>query len=188
MSCSNLTTGKNAAGACKIIGGVETVYLANSDLVASVGTTGSDETEAIGSINPTTPGATGLFFEFSQIQETSSFTATPTASVQNGSLFYETLLSLVFTDYNASLRYTIKTLSENNLVGVVVMKTGEYVYLGVSGGLDINGGAGGSGVAAGDKNGADLEFRGIEADPPMTLDASFIASSGWTDLINPTIS
>lgn len=187
MSCSNLTTGKNAAGACKSIGGVETVYLANSDLVASIGTTGADDTEAIGSINPTTPGATGLFFEFKQIQETSSATFTPTANVQNGSLFYETLLSLVFTDYNASLRYTVKTLSENNLVAVVVLKSGEYVYLGASGGLDINGGAGSSGVAAGDKNGADLEFRGIENDPPLTLEASFIASTDWTDLINPTV-
>jgi len=182
MACSQLTTGRNAAAACKIIGGVETVYLANSDNVTAIGVTGSNETEAINSIT-TLAGATGIFYEFNQIQETSSFTATPTANIQNGSLFYENILTLVFTDYDASLRYTIKTLAENNLVAVAKMKTGEYVYLGQSGGLDINGGEAGSGTAAGDRNGASLEFRGIDQNPPLTLDAAFIASTGWTDLI-----
>lgn len=182
MACSNLTTGKNAKSACKIQGGVSTVYLANADMVASVGTTGADETEAINAIVGTA-GATGFFYEFGQIQETSSFSMTPNSSIPNGSLFYETLLNLTFTDYNASLRYTIKTLTENNLVGVVVLKTGEYVYLGQDGGLDINGGSGSSGILAGDKNGFDLIFRGVESAPPLTLDAAFIASTDWTDLL-----
>lgn len=185
MACSNLTTGRNAAGACKIIGGVDTVWLSNSDNVTAVGVTGAGtSSEAINSI---TAGATGVFYQFKQIQETSSFTATPNANIQNGSLFYETLLTLVFTDYNPTLRYVIKTLAENNLVAVVKLKTGEYVYLGVSGGLDINGGEGGSGTASGDRNGASLEFRGVEQDPPLTLDAAFVASTGWTDLINSTV-
>ena len=184
MACSNLTTGRNAAGACKIIGGVETVYFSNSDNVTAVGVTGAGTSdEAINSITATgTP-----FFEFNQIQETSSFTATPNANIQNGSLFYETLLTVVFTDYNPTLRYVIKSLSENNLVAVVKLKTGQYVYLGESGGLDINGGEGGSGVASGDRNGASLEFRGVEQDPPLTLDATFVASTGWTDLIDSTV-
>jgi len=184
MACSNITTGRNAAAACKIIGGLETVYLANSEDITAVGVTGSGtSSEAINSI---TAGGTGVFFEFRQIQETSSFTATPNANVQNGSLFYETLLTIVFTDYNASLRYVIKTLAENNLVAVVKLKTGQYVYLGESGGLDINGGEGGSGTASGDRNGASLIFRGVEGDPPLTLAATFVASSNWTNLINPT--
>jgi len=185
MACSNLTTGRNAAAACKIIGGLETVYLCNSDQITAVGTTGSGATEAVNSITAATASP---FFEFRQIQETSSFTATPNANVQNGSLFYETLLTIVFTNYNASLRYVIKSLSENNLIAVAKMKTGEYVLLGQSGGLDINGGEGGSGVASADRNGASLEFRGVEQDPPLTLDAAFIASTGWTDLIDSTVS
>ena len=40
MACSSILYGKNAAGACKIIGGVETVYITNSDKVTAVGTTG----------------------------------------------------------------------------------------------------------------------------------------------------
>ena len=184
MACSNLTTGRNAAAACKIIGGVDTVYLANSDDVTAIGLTGAGtSTEAINSI---TAGGTGIFFEFKQIQETSSFTATPNSNVQNGSLFYETLLTIVFTDYNASLRYVIKTLAENNLVAVVKLKTGQYIYLGESGGLDINGGEGGSGTASGDRNGVSLIFRGVEGDPPLTLNATFVASSGWTNLLNST--
>lgn len=185
MACSNLTTGRNAAGACKIIGGIETVYFANSDDVTAIGVTGANTVgEAINSI---TAGGTGIFYEFKQIQETSSFTATPTASITNGTLFYETLLTVVFTDYNPTLRYVIKTLAENNLVAVVKMKTGVYVYLGESGGLDINGGEGGSGVASGDRNGASLEFRATAAEPPLTLDSAFVASSGWTNLLNSTV-
>jgi len=185
MACSNLTTGRNAQGACKIIGGVEEVFFANSDNITAVGVTGSGTSDE--AINSMTAGSTGVFYSFKQIQETSSFTATPNANIQNGSLFYETLLTVVFTDYNPTLRYVIKTLSENNLVAVVKLKTGTYVYLGESGGLDINGGEGGSGVASGDRNGASLEFRGVEQDPPLTLDAAFVASTGWTDLVNSTV-
>jgi len=185
MSCSNLTTGRNSASACKIIGGVDIVYLSNSDLITAVGVTGAGtSSEAINSITGSTASP---FYKFQQIQETSSFTATPNANIQNGSLFYETLLTLVFTDYNPTLRYVIKTLAENNLVAVVKLKTGQYVYLGISGGLDVNAGEGGSGTASGDRNGASLTFRGVEQDPPLTLDAAFIASSAWTDLINSTV-
>jgi len=46
MACSNLTTGRGSVG-CKIIGGVEKVYLANSDMITAVGTTGANETEVI---------------------------------------------------------------------------------------------------------------------------------------------
>lgn len=161
------------------------MFLANSEDITAVGVTGAGTaSEAINSI---TAGGTGVFFTFNQIQETSSFTATPNANVQNGSLFYESILTLVFTNYDAGLRYVIKTLAENNLVAVVLLKSGEYVYLGQSGGLDVNGGEGGSGVASGDRNGASLTFRAVEADPPLTLDAAFVASSGWTTLINPTV-
>jgi hypothetical protein len=186
MSCSLITTGRNAAGACKVIGGIETVYIANSDLISGYSISGSGTTEAIDDI-ATVAGATGIFYEFKQIQETSGFTATPNANIQNGSLFFETILTLVFTNYNASLRYVIKTLAENNLVAIAKMKTGEYVLLGQSAGLDVSGGEGGSGVSAGDRNGASLTFRGIEANPPAVLDPTFVASTDWTDLINPAV-
>jgi len=181
-SCSLLTAGRGA-GACKIIAGVERVYLANSDLIESVGVTGADEMEEINAIGMTG----GTFYTFYQIQETSSFTSTPTANVQNGSLFYETILTLVFTDYNASLRYTIKTLAENNLVAIVEMKSGEMVFIGESGGIDISGGDGGSGTASGDRNGASLTFRGVEKDPPMTLSAEYIASPEFEAIIAPNV-
>jgi hypothetical protein len=185
MACSNLTTGRNAAGACKIIGGIDTLWLANSDDITAVGVTGANTVnEAINSI---TAGGTGVFYQFKQIQETSSFTATPTANIQNGSLFYESLLTIVFTDYNPTLRYVIKTLAENNLVAVVKLKTGTYVYLGDEGGLDINGGEGGSGTASGDRNGASLIFRATSGEPPLTLNSAFVASSAWTNLLNSSV-
>ena len=81
MSCSNIIYGHNSAGACKIIGGIETLYLTNSDNVTAVGTTGPTP---LTQINSFTMGATSdFFYEFKQIQETSSLTMTPTANVQN---------------------------------------------------------------------------------------------------------
>lgn len=183
MSCSLLTTGKNAASSCKAIGGIETVYIANSDLIASYAVSGTGPNEEISSI----VGATGVFYQFKQIQETSSFTSTPNANIQNGSLFFETILTLVFTNYNSSLRYVIKTLAENNLVAIAKMKTGEYVLLGQSAGLDVNGGEGGSGVASGDRNGASLTFRGVESAPPMTLSSTFVSSPSWAALVNANV-
>ena len=182
-ACSQLTTGRSV-GACKGIGGITSFYVANSDNITAVGTTGSAETLAINSI---TAGATGVFYQYPQVQETSSITFTPTANVQNSSLFYEMIATMQFANYDASLRYIAQTLGENNLVIVALLKSGEYVYLGESGGMDINGGSGQSGQAAGDLNGFTLEFRGIQGTPPKTLDATFVASTGWTDLINSTL-
>ena len=185
MACSNILYGHNSAGACKIIGGVETVYITNSDNVIAVGTTGPSP---VTQINSFTMGATSdFFYEFKQIQETSSITMTPNANVQNYSLFYECILTLVFTDYNAELRYVVKSLADNNLVAVVKLRSGEYLYVGQELGLDINGGDGGSGVAAGDRNGFSLTFRSVEANPPLTLDPTFVASAGWTSLISSAL-
>ena len=184
MACSNILYGHNAAGACKIIGGVETVYITNSDNITAVGTTGPSP---VTQINSFTYATGGTWYEFKQIQETSSLTMTPTANVQNYSLFYDCVLTLVFTDYNAELRYVVKSLADNNLVAVVKLRSGEYLYVGQELGLDINGGEGGSGVAAGDRNGFSLTFRSVESNPPLTLDPTFVASIGWTSKISSSL-
>lgn len=184
MACSNILYGHNAAGACKIIGGVETVYITNSDEITAVGTTGPSP---VTQINSFTYATGGMWYEFKQIQETSSLTMTPTANVQNYSLFYDCILTLVFTDYNAELRYVVKSLADNNLVAVVKLRSGEYLYVGQELGLDINGGEGGSGVAAGDRNGFSLTFRSVESNPPLTLDPTFVASVGWTSKISSSL-
>ena len=185
MACSLILYGHNAAGACKIIGGVSEVYIANSDSVSAVGTTGPAPVTQINSF--TMGGTADFFYAFKQIQETSSLTMTPTANVQNYSLFYDCILTLVFTDYNAELRYVVKSLADNNLVAVVKLRSGEYLYVGQELGLDINGGDGGSGLAAGDRNGFSLTFRSVESNPPLTLDSSFVASSAWTNLISASL-
>ena len=184
MACSQIIYGYNARGACKIVGGVKTVYLTNSENITAVGTTGPSPVTQIDSFTYATGG---LWYEFNQIQETSSLTMTPVANVQNYSLFFEEILTLVFTSYDANLRYIVKSLAQNNLVAVVELRSGEFVYIGNYTGLDISGGEGGSGVAAGDRNGFSLTFRAIEPEAPLTLDPTFVASSGWTSKVSSSI-
>ena len=80
MACSQIIYGFNARGACKIVGGVKTVYLTNSENITAVGTTGPSP---VTQINSFTYATGGLWYEFNQIQETSSLTMTPNANVQN---------------------------------------------------------------------------------------------------------
>jgi hypothetical protein len=112
---------------------------------------------------------------------------TPNANITNYSLFYECILTLVFTNYDANLRYVVKSLADNNLVAVIELRSGEFIYIGNYTGLDINGGEGGSGVAAGDRNGFSLTFRALEENTPLTLDPTFVASSGWTNKISSSL-
>lgn len=184
MACSQIIYGFNARGACKIVGGVKTVYLTNSENITAVGTTGPSP---VTQINSFTYATGGLWYEFNQIQETSSLTMTPNASVQNYSLFFEEILTLVFTNYNADLRYIVKSLAQNNLVAVVELRSGEFVYIGNYTGLDISGGEGGSGIAAGDRNGFSLTFRAIEPEAPLTLDPTFVESVDWTSKVSSSI-
>ncbi len=150
------------------LGGLKSVYFIESGNIASY-------TEAAGVITGITLDAGKFFFKYDLVKETSSFTETVTASVQNGTIFYAQELSLVLNKLQANTRNEILLLAQNTLVAIAEDKNGKYWLLGKSNGLDITGGTAASGVATGDRNGYQLTFSGQEAALAPEVDSDIIA-------------
>ena len=134
-------------------GGIEKIFIANGP-VESI-------TEAAGTITAITVGGSALtpsdFFEFEVPRQTSSFTETINVSNENGTVFYDQALTMIFNKMEASKRDQILLLSQNNEM-VVVFKdnNGKYFSVGVERGAYMTAGTSVSGVAYGDRNGYEL--------------------------------
>lgn len=168
MPCTSFTSARGLA-CTKTMGGIDTAYLIQYLPSASF------TTSSIGLISGSFTNLGGnKFYEFELIQETSNFTFTPNANVQNQSLFYGETLTMVFTGYDAVLRNHITAMANNTIRAIVKTNDNKYFYLGDWSGLDVSAGEAGSGTAAGDRNGLSITFRGINITPPREVDPALI--------------
>ena len=152
-------------------GGIEKIFIANGP-VESI-------TEAAGTITAITVGGSALtpsdFFEFEVPRQTSSFTETINVSNENGTVFYDQALTLIFNKMEASKRDQILLLSQNNEM-VVVFKdnNSKYFSVGVERGAYMTAGTSVSGVAYGDRNGYELTISGMEEQPSFEVTGSIV--------------
>jgi hypothetical protein len=117
-----------------------------------------------------------FFYKYDLIKETSSFTETITASVQNGTIFYAQELTVILNKLQANTRNEILLLAQNSLIAIAEDKNGKYWMLGQAGGLDITGGTAASGVATGDRSGYELTFSGQEKALSPEVSSGIIAA------------
>ena len=152
-------------------GGIEKIFIANGP-VESI-------TETSGTITAITVGGSALtpsdFFEFEVPRQTSSFTETINVSNENGTVFYDQALTMIFNKMEASKRDQILLLSQNNEM-VVVFKdnNGKYFSVGVERGAYMTAGTSISGVAYGDRNGYELTISGMEEQPSFEVTGSIV--------------
>lgn len=116
------------------------------------------------------------FWKYAQVRETSSFTETITANVQNGTIFYQQEVTVIINKLAAATRNEILLLAKNRLMAIVEDMNGNYWLLGAKNGLDITGGNSATGTASGDRNGYTLTFQAMEADPMWSISGAVINS------------
>ena len=152
-------------------GGLDKIFIANGP-VESI-------TESSGTITAITVGGSALtpsdFFEFEVPRQTSSFTETINVSNENGTVFYDQALTMIFNKMEASKRDQILLLSQNNEM-VVVFKdnNSKYFSVGVERGAYMTAGTSVSGVAYGDRNGYELTISGMEEQPSFEVTGSIV--------------
>jgi hypothetical protein len=152
-------------------GGIEKIFIANGP-VESIA-------ETSGTITAITVGGSALtpsdFFEFEVPRQTSSFTETINVSNENGTVFYDQALTMIFNKMEASKRDQILLLSQNNEM-VVVFKdnNSKYFSVGVERGAYMTAGTSVSGVAYGDRNGYELTISGMEEQPSFEVTGSIV--------------
>ena len=148
------------------VGGIKSVRFVEFDNVASIAYAAGVAT--------LTMVASKKFWKYAQVRETSSFTETITANVQNGTIFYQQEVTVIINKLAAATRNEILLLAKNRLMAIVEDMNGSFWLLGAKNGLDITGGNSATGTASGDRNGYTLTFQAMEADPMWSVSSGAI--------------
>lgn len=159
MACSLTVTGRSLP--CRdALGGVKQVWIGEwSD--------GLWEDVASGEIADSSEALT--LHDFVSPKNSSSLTQTVNSSVENGTVFYTQVLSLVLNKPVADDITEIQNLGKGRLAIVVQDNNDNYFVLGHTRGCELTGGSVATGTAIGDLNGFTLEFTGEEGIPAPFL-------------------
>ena len=161
MACSLTLTGRSLP--CRdALGGVKKVWFGqwSDGIWNAVAADGEIENSSI---------ALELY-DYVSPKNTSSLTQTVNASVENGTVFYSQVLSLVCNKPVAADVIEIQNLAKGRLAVVVQDMNDNYFVLGHIRGAELSGGSIATGTALGDLNGFTLEFTAEEAIPAPFLD------------------
>ena len=167
MSIANclIAEGRQVQGCVKNnVGGIKKVYIANHTEVAATeiedGTIYTGSTEEM--VTEITMVTGKKYWTFDTVKETSSFSQTINANIQNGTLSFVPTVSLIFNKLEASTRNIIQMLA-TSLVDVIVLDSNNKLwYIGRVNGMDLTSASMNSGVAQADRNGSELVFTGAE--------------------------
>lgn len=147
-------------------GGVKRVWLTNEAWIDWANIyINSDDTIGDLPLNTTT-FPTARWFVFEPNQYSSSLTETINSSVENGTIFYAEVLSLVFGKLHQAAFNVINELGQSFVTIVVELNNGSFILLSQDGnGAYVSGGSGASGTALGDLNGYTVEFTVNQSQP-----------------------
>jgi hypothetical protein len=150
-------------------GGIKSVYFIEFDNVTGV-------TESAGTATAIAKANGGIFYKYNLQRATASWEEAYNDSAENGTSFNVQTLNIILNKMQAATSQEIKRLAQNKLLAVVEDKNSKYWLLGKENGLERNGGRGGSGVAAGDRNGYELTFTTDNIAPALEVSSSIIAA------------
>ena len=146
------------------IGGIKSIWVlgasgATAPSVASVAITGST-----GPITGIT--GSGVWYNFQLKRNTSSLSQNTTKNFENGTIFWEQVLTAVLFKYDQLKRNQLLVLGQNDQIQIVAVDQNDVAYyLGQVNGMYLSGGSAATGTAFGDRNGFELIFTGQEAEP-----------------------
>lgn len=167
MACA-LTSGR-ALDCRDSVGGIKRLLITELANKATLTTTS-------GAISAFTLSTGKQFWSYEQVRETSNFSEAIQASVENGTLAYETTLTAIFNKGETSTRNQIRLLAQNRLMIIAEDRNGKYWLLGETNGAELTAGSYASGTAMGDRNGYELTFVAKEAEPMKEVASGLIAT------------
>jgi len=168
MACTLITKGREL-DCNRISGGVKYVYFAIYDTTTVTqswtgGTAGTVTDIAMA-------GATELY-RYALPRGTASATDTITGSTENGTIFYTPTIQILLNRLTAADQNEIRLLGQTQLIIFAQLNAqlpgtdhDMIICLGAVNGMQLNAGSEMTGAAWGDRNGYDLTFDGMEANP-----------------------
>lgn len=172
---------------CKdVVGGLRNIYILNYGLYDPQTDVTYDT--AIGYedvITAISLPALSNIYKF-ELKGTNSFETTITSSRENGTTFFEQVLSIQLKKQDQITHKQIKLLSYGRPNIIVETNNNDFFIAGLVRGMDVTAGTISNGTALGDMTGYSLTFTGQEAVPANWLDCNTEATL-VTLLGNPTV-
>jgi hypothetical protein len=163
------------------IGGIKSIWVlgasgATAPSVSAVAVTGTT-----GPITGIT--GTGVWYNFELKRNTSSLSQNTTKNFENGTIYWEQVLTAVLYKYDQLKRNQLLVLGQNDQIEIIAIDQNDtQYYLGQVNGMYLSGGSAATGTAFGDRNGFELIFTGQEAAPANTVSgtlSSIFAAGGF---------
>jgi hypothetical protein len=153
---------------CNTIGGVEKVYIGTWNGGASYA---YDVDNVItGATSASTVYEFEMDIEFAGLEQTGQF------SRENGTVFYESVLSIKLIELDADLRNTIIALGKAPVFAVVKSNANHFYALGVESAGRATEGTASVGVLQGDMNGATMSFTWKTPNGAFLLDGTILGT------------
>ena len=155
------------AEVCKdAVGGLKNLYIANFDIQAADVTYDATNTDLITAIT----GIANLYkFE---LKGNSSFIQNINSSRENGTTFFEQVLTVELKKQDVATTKSIKILAYGRPHAIIETNDGQYFIAGLLRGMDLSAGSIESGVNLGDYNGYKITLNGAEKTPANHLDCT----------------
>ena len=152
------------------IGGIKSIWV-----LGATGTTGASISTVVTSGGTATAAITGFtgtggWYNFQLKRNTSSLSQNTTKNFENGTIYWEQVLTAVLYKYDQDKRNQLLVLGQNDQTQIIAIDQNDtQYYLGQVNGLYLSGGSAATGAAFGDRNGFELIFTGQEAEPASVI-------------------
>ena len=164
------------------IGGIKKIYVIGGADGAITGTT-VDPTD--GSITGFTSTSGTTVYGFQLKRNTSSLSQNTTKNFENGTIYWEQVLTAVFFKYDQDKRNQLKVLGQNDQIQIVAVDQNDVqYYLGEVNGMYLSGGSAATGTAYGDRNGFEMIFTGQEPSPANVISVPLATAFGATPIVD----
>ena len=178
------------AGLCKdcdgSVGGIVEVYIATYGSISgtpSVNTDSGDTGSTKGMITGITMVESAKFYKYQFRKNTGSLTSTLNVT-DDGNVYVETELSLVFSKMETKKRIEMNALSTQDLVAIVKDANGKYWYLGYNEPVNASGGEGATGTNRTDSNHYGIILKDTSNEYPFEVSATVINTLPLAELTN----
>lgn len=161
-----------ALGCSDGIGGIKKIYIAGGAGSANGGITGVTY-DVDGAITGSSVSSGTTLYGFELKRNTSSLSQNTTKNFENGTIYWEQVLTAVLYKYDQDKRNLLGTLGQNDQLQIIAIDQNDVqYYLGQVNGMYLSGGSAATGTAYGDRNGFELIFTGQEPAPARVIDGA----------------
>jgi hypothetical protein len=166
MSC--FISSAVALGCSDGIGGIKKIYI-----VGGGGSVTGYTYNADGEITGTTSTSGTTLYGFELKRNTSSLAQNVQKNFENGTIFFEQVLTAILFKYSQEKRNILQELSQNDQIQIVAIDQNDVQYLlGQVNGMYLSGGSAATGTAYGDRNGFEMIFTGQESEPARVIEGA----------------